>query len=109
MSPPDRPLRVGFIGTGRKLERPGPMGYAMAYQHAAGYKALPPGTVELAACADISRENGEAFRQAIGFSQWMARTPARAQSSTIGACRCGQTHTLTTSSRSWASISVWLG
>jgi UDP-N-acetylglucosamine 3-dehydrogenase len=60
------PLRVGFIGTGRKPDRPGPMGYAMAYQHAAGYKALPEGTVELAACADISRENGEAFKEANG-------------------------------------------
>ena len=70
MNQPERPLRVGFIGTGRKMERPGPMGFAMAYQHAAGYKALPPGTVELAACADISRENGEAFKEAIGIGAY---------------------------------------
>jgi predicted dehydrogenase len=62
----DTPLRVGFIGTGRKMERPGPMGYAMAYQHATAYKHLPEGTVVLAACADISRENGEAFKEANG-------------------------------------------
>ena len=46
------------------------MGYAMAYQHAAAYRALPPGTVELAACADISRENGEAFKEANGVGAY---------------------------------------
>jgi UDP-N-acetylglucosamine 3-dehydrogenase len=67
---PHRPLRVGFIGTGRKMERPGPLGYAMAYQHAAAYRALPPGTAELVACADISPENGEAFREANGVARY---------------------------------------
>ncbi len=66
----DRPLRVGFIGTGRKMEKPGPMGFAMAHQHAAAYKSLPPGTVELAACADISRENGEAFKEVHGVGAY---------------------------------------
>jgi predicted dehydrogenase len=65
-----QPLRVGFIGTGRKMERPSALGYAMAYQHAAAYKALPPGTVELVACADISHENGEAFKGANGLQRW---------------------------------------
>jgi UDP-N-acetylglucosamine 3-dehydrogenase len=65
----DQPLRVGFIGTGKKMDRPGPMGYAMAYQHAAAYHALPPGTVDLVACADISRENGEAFCEANGVQR----------------------------------------
>ena len=66
----DRPLRVGFIGTGRKMEKPGPMGYAMAYQHAAAYRSLPPGTVELAACADISPQNGEAFKEVNGVGAY---------------------------------------
>lgn len=65
-----RPWRVGFVGTGRKMEKPGPLGYAMAYQHAAGYKALPPGTVELVACADISEENGNAFKEANGVQKY---------------------------------------
>ena len=64
------PLRVGFIGTGRKMDRPGPMGYAMAYQHATAYKNLPPGTIELVACADISEENGRNFVAANGLQRW---------------------------------------
>ena len=52
--------RVGFIGTGRKPVRAGPEGYGMAHQHAAAYKALPE-ECEIVACADIVRENAEAF------------------------------------------------
>ncbi|MCZ7649227.1 MAG: Gfo/Idh/MocA family oxidoreductase [Planctomycetota bacterium] len=53
-------MRVGFIGTGKKPEKPGPLGYGMAHQHAAAYKSLG-GQVEIVAVADISRENAEAF------------------------------------------------
>lgn len=59
-------LKVGFIGTGNKNKRPDAMGYAMAYQHAAAYKALD--NCELAACADISKENAEAFAEHNGVS-----------------------------------------
>lgn len=52
-------FRVGFIGTGKKPEKPGPMGYAMAYRHAEAYKLLPD--CEMVACADIVKENREAF------------------------------------------------
>jgi len=52
-------LKIGFIGTGSKNKRPDGMGYAMAYQHATAYKALD--NCEFVACADISKENGEAF------------------------------------------------
>jgi predicted dehydrogenase len=41
------------------------MGYAMAYQHADAYQALPD-DCELVACADIVKENAEAFAQAYG-------------------------------------------
>src|SRR6266542_2930939 len=68
MTPP--PLRVGVIGTGRKQERPSAAGYAMAYQHAAAYKSLPKGTVDLVACADISEENGRAFVEVNGLQRW---------------------------------------
>jgi predicted dehydrogenase len=60
-------LRVGFIGTGRKPERPGPMGYAMAYQHAEAYKRLD--SCELAACADIVQENAAAFAEKYGIQR----------------------------------------
>jgi len=56
-------LRVGVIGTGRKKERPDLTGFFMAYQHAAGYRALGE-QCELVACADIVRENAEAFAAA---------------------------------------------
>jgi len=58
-------FRVGFIGTGRNPDKPGRMGYAMAYQHAAGYKALGE-LCEMVACADIVRENAEAFAKRFG-------------------------------------------
>src|ERR687884_377720 len=59
-------LRVGIIGTGRKKEKPDVTGFAMAYRHAAGYQALVD-TCMLVACADIVRENAEAFAQATGI------------------------------------------
>lgn len=91
----DRPLRVGFIGTGRKPEKPGPLGYAMAYQHANAYQSLPPGTVELAACADISRENGEAFRAAFGVGTCYASHQemlAQEQLDVVSVCVWPQLH-----------------
>jgi predicted dehydrogenase len=60
-------LRVAFIGTGRKPERAGPMGYAMAYQHGNAYKLLPE-AVEMVAAADIRPENAEAFAANFGFT-----------------------------------------
>jgi UDP-N-acetylglucosamine 3-dehydrogenase len=60
------PLRVGIIGTGRKKERPDVTGFAMAYRHAAGYQALAE-RCALVACADIVRENAEAFAHATGI------------------------------------------
>ena len=43
---------------------------------------------------------------AIGFSEWMALTPALAAAMVIGACSLGPTQTLTMSSFSLASISL---
>lgn len=58
-------FRVGFIGTGRKPERPGPQGYGMAHHHAEAYKALPD--CELVACADIVEENARSFAEIFGI------------------------------------------
>ena len=60
-------LKVGFIGTGRKPERPSAMGYAMAYQHAEGYAKL--GTAEMVAAADIVEENAQAFAEKYGIER----------------------------------------
>ncbi|WP_254545872.1 Gfo/Idh/MocA family protein [Halomarina pelagica] len=51
--------RVAIIGTGANPEKKGRTGYAMAYRHAPGYQRLDD--CELVACADIVRENAEAF------------------------------------------------
>ena len=59
-------LRVGIIGTGWKKEKPDVTGFAMAFRHATGYQALVD-TCKLVACADIVRENAEAFAQATGI------------------------------------------
>lgn len=48
--------RVAVVGTGATDEQGG---YAMAYRHASGYERLDD--CELIACADIVRENAEAF------------------------------------------------
>jgi len=60
-------LKVGFIGTGRKPERAGPMGYAMAYQHAEAYKKLD--SCQMVACADIVQENAAAFAKPYGIGR----------------------------------------
>lgn len=51
--------QVAVIGTGTEPENPGRDGYAMAYHHATGYEQLDD--CDLIACADIVRENAEAF------------------------------------------------
>lgn len=61
-------LRIGFIGTGRKKERPDLSGFFMAYQHGAGYQALSD-SCAMVACADIVRENAAAFAQAMGIPE----------------------------------------
>ncbi|WP_459191515.1 Gfo/Idh/MocA family protein [Halosimplex sp. J119] len=53
------PFDVAVIGTGAEPDDPGGDGYAMAYHHANGYEKLDE--VNLIACADIVRENAEAF------------------------------------------------
>ena len=62
--------KVAFIGTGRKREKPGLMGYAMAYSHAEGYQLIAD--LELAAVADISEENGRAFCDTFGIPELYA-------------------------------------
>jgi predicted dehydrogenase len=52
-------MRAAVIGTGADTDDPDRTGYAMAYRHAPGYQRLDG--VELVACADIVRENAEAF------------------------------------------------
>ncbi|WP_224337612.1 Gfo/Idh/MocA family protein [Haloprofundus halobius] len=56
---------VAVIGTGAEPENPGRDGYAMAYHHAAGYEKHDD--CRLAACADIVRENAEAFAEEFGL------------------------------------------
>jgi predicted dehydrogenase len=58
-------FRVGFIGTGRNPDKPGRTGYAMAYQHGAGYELLPE-ACQMVACADIVQENADAFAERFG-------------------------------------------
>jgi predicted dehydrogenase len=58
-------FRIGFIGTGADPSNPDTDGYAMAYRHAAGYERLD--NCDVAACADIVRENAEAFADAHGI------------------------------------------
>ena len=69
-------LRVGVVGTGRNRNNPSAQGYAMAYQHAAGYRALGD-VCELVACADIVRENAEAFAAHCGIPGAAVYTDAR--------------------------------
>jgi UDP-N-acetylglucosamine 3-dehydrogenase len=54
------PLRVGFIGTGLKPEKPGPLGYGMAHHQAVGYRALP-GQAQIVACCDLHRSRAASF------------------------------------------------
>jgi len=60
-------LKVGFIGTGKVPERPSALGYAMAYRHADAYAKLD--SCQLVACADIVRENAEAFAKKYGVER----------------------------------------
>ncbi len=55
------PLRVGFIGTGPKPDKPSGMGYGMSHQHAVAYRDLPKGQVQLVACCDLYRDSAAAF------------------------------------------------
>ncbi|WP_121741501.1 Gfo/Idh/MocA family protein [Natronorubrum halophilum] len=57
--------RVAVIGTGTEPDNPGRDGYAMAYHHATAYEKLEECT--LVACADIVRENAEAFADEFGI------------------------------------------
>lgn len=50
---------VAIVGTGADPENPTADGFAMAYRHADAYSSLE--TCELIACADIVRDNAEAF------------------------------------------------
>jgi len=52
---------VAFIGTGADPENPSVDGFAMAYRHAAAYEQLD--NCRLVGCADIVRENAEAFAE----------------------------------------------
>jgi len=54
-------LDVAFIGTGANPDEPSVEGFAMAYQHAAAYSDLDH--CNLVGCADIVRENAEAFAE----------------------------------------------
>jgi predicted dehydrogenase len=57
--------RVAIIGTGTNPEDRDREGYAMAYRHAGGYQRLD--SCSLVACADIIRENAEAFAEYHGL------------------------------------------
>lgn len=55
-------LRIGIIGTGKRKEEGDETGYGMAYHHAKAYGELD--NCRIVACADIVRENAEAFAKA---------------------------------------------
>ena len=61
------PFDVAFIGTGATPDDPDRTGFAMAYRHAAGYERLDD--CRLVACADLVRENGEAFAERHGIDR----------------------------------------
>ena len=56
-------LRIGIIGTGKNYKSPSAQGYGMAYQHGFAYESLPPGEVKLVACADIVKDNADAYAE----------------------------------------------
>ncbi|WP_435074282.1 Gfo/Idh/MocA family protein [Halorubrum sp. HHNYT27] len=58
-------MRAAIIGTGADPDESDRTGYAMAYRHAPGYQRLDG--IELVACADIVRENGESFAESFGI------------------------------------------
>jgi predicted dehydrogenase len=59
-------FKIGIIGTGKRKARGDATGFAMAYSHAAAYKVLD--NCEIVACADIVRENAEAFAETFDVS-----------------------------------------
>ncbi|MCK4374519.1 MAG: Gfo/Idh/MocA family oxidoreductase [Candidatus Brocadiae bacterium] len=61
-------FRVGFIGTGKDPSKPGRTGFAMAYQHGSGYRALG-GKCEMVACADLVQERADAFAAQFGLAR----------------------------------------
>lgn len=56
-------LRVGIIGCGRPFRTEGSTGFGMSRDHARGYLAAG---CQLAALADVNRENAEAFQADLG-------------------------------------------
>lgn len=58
-TPAPTPLTVAVIGCGRPLRTAGATGFGMAHRHLAGFKLT--GRCDLAAVADLSRPNAEAF------------------------------------------------
>lgn len=56
---------IAFVGTGKVPDQPDATGFAMAYKHAESYSRLDNCT--LTACADIVRENAEAFANNVGI------------------------------------------
>src|SRR5688572_9610514 len=58
--------RVAVIGAGRPRSEEGSTGFGMAHAHVHGY--LETGRCELAAVADIARENADAFVATYGGS-----------------------------------------
>jgi len=59
--------RVAIVGTGPDPGETGRDGYAMAYRHASGYERLD--NCEMVTCADIVRENAEAFAAHYGLDE----------------------------------------
>jgi len=57
-----RTLDVAIVGTGANPDKPSVNGFAMGYSHAAAYQQLE--NASLVACADLVRENAEAFADA---------------------------------------------
>lgn len=62
-------LRVGFIGTGLRPEKKGPMGYGMAHEHMAAYRALSK-DCEVVACSDIVESHARLFAEEYGIPQF---------------------------------------
>ncbi len=67
-------FRVGFIGAGRPWKSEGATGFGMAYQHADGY--VRTGQCTLAAVADLSDENAQAFAEKYGIPRTYSDYPA---------------------------------
>jgi len=67
--------RVGILGCGRPRRTEGATGFGISHRHVAGYRACPD--TEIVACADIKRENAEAFAQAHGVPRLSQGSPLR--------------------------------